>query len=116
LQLGASKSAVGILHSCTSLTKLVIDILGALDWHEDPAGSPAHTTAAAQLQHLQLQMSDFPEMDEVAWSARVVPYLTGLTHLQLARGPAFERLAAHISSMVKLQELSILHPYLLQGG
>jgi hypothetical protein len=113
VQLCAGGSDLGVLHSCTALTRLEVYDSTLLDGGVAglAGGVPP---AVAQLQHLDMSLCRGPagaqEMHQLqqALQDRMLPCLTSLTHLFVGqldrRQPCVMR---HISSMAGLQELSI---------
>jgi hypothetical protein len=114
VQLCAGGSSMGLLHSCTALTRLVLRKSTLLDGSAAglAGGVPS---AVAQLQHLDMVYPRGPEgaqeMHQLqqALQDRVFPCLTTLTYLSVRY--AHEQLqpcvTRQISSMAGLQELSI---------
>jgi hypothetical protein len=123
VQLSASSRHPGLLHSCTSLTKLSLSNVALLDAATDrpaPAGDRCPPAAAAQLQHLQLaacsarQSCSLRPNKPHTLDDRLLHHLTALTCLEVDFGE-HEKSAllrtwfpATISTMVRLQRLQLL--------
>jgi hypothetical protein len=104
VQLCAGSEGLGLLHSCTALTSLLLMESFLLDGGVNaPAG--AASTAMARLQHLEL----FDVNCAQAVETRLFPHLTDLT--SLGTGGDAEGLLScfppHISSMASLQQLRL---------
>jgi hypothetical protein len=132
VQLCAGSEGLGLLHSCPALTRLVLRAPTLLDGSvAGPAG--AAPSAVAQLQSFALEGCDRPgEADHDSRAAqalqdRLLPHLTSLTHLSiqaastsvdqylntvgasLPNEPVQSCFLQHISSMVRLKQLSMKH-------
>jgi hypothetical protein len=112
VQLCASSEHLGLLHSCTALTKLDMDNTTLLD---DGVGTPAGPapTATARLQSLRLSSCRLArEGTTQALKQRLFPLLTSLTSLDVG-GTGNELLSGfppHISAMASLQQLRLDEP------
>jgi hypothetical protein len=110
-QLCASSDHVGLLHSCTALTKLILERPTVLDGETDvPDG--AAPAAMAQLQSLRLFACRAYEGTAQALEQRLFPHLTSLTRLDVG-GSESELLSCfldHISTMTSLQQLIFATP------
>jgi len=101
VQLSASSTQPGVLHSCTRLTKLSLIRCPSTDGHS----SLAALSALVGLQHLTVSGSS----DVSALPSIVLQHLTQLTHLylqylgRLLNADSFQ----HFSCLVNLQELHI---------
>jgi hypothetical protein len=107
-QLCAGSEGLGLLHSCTALTRLYMEGSTLLD---DGVGGPAGAApaATARLQSLRLWDCGLArEGTAQALEQRLFPHLTSLTCLDVSGDYKSELLSCfppHISSMASLQEL-----------
>jgi hypothetical protein len=117
VQLGASSEGLGLLHSCTALTQLVLMFPVLLDGVGD-APAAAAPAAVAKLPRLILILrsrNSIASEAVQALEARVVPHLTSLTHLRVKGFPSSRKTPSkqasfftkHSSTMVNLRLLSL---------
>jgi hypothetical protein len=98
---------LGLLHSCTALTKLDVGEATLLDGDLDGLAAAA-PTAVARLQHLELYGVKCAGTQ--ALKQRLFPHLTSLTRLDVGGDYESELLTCfppHISSMVSLQKVTL---------
>jgi hypothetical protein len=110
----AGSAGLGLLHSCTALTRLVLERASLLDG-VGGLSAAVPTAAAARLKHLDLQDCQMPEGSEEAGRVaralqdRLFPLLSCLTQLKLDGGHRDNGLQScflrHISTLASLQEL-----------
>jgi len=103
VQLSASSTQPGVLHSCTRLTKLLLYYCPLTDGHS----SLAALSALVALQHLELTMGDV--VSESTDGSFIPSTLTQLTHLCLKNvgGLLDTDSLRHVSCLVNLQELQL---------
>jgi len=112
VQLSASSTQPGVLHSCTRLTKLVLFFCQFTVGHS----SLAALSSLVLLQHLHLIMSSVqPTVSgfvyETAMPSAALQHLTQLTYLCLQQAGRLLNTDSlqHTSCLVNLQELHIIH-------
>lgn len=123
VQLGAGSGDMGLLHSCTALTHLVLSNVTLLDVGLDKPAAGMAAAPVARLQSLALRSCDLPDGPEgPQQTAQVlreclVPHLASLTHFELHFSLLYSALMHHLSTMVRLEQLSLRgageseHPY-----
>jgi len=106
VQLSASSTQPGVLHSCTRLTKLSLFRCPLTDRHS----SPSALSALVELQHLELHVGAVVSgsTDDGGMPCAVLQHLTKLTHLSLSQaGQLLHVDSLQHTSLANLQVLDI---------
>jgi len=109
IQMSASSTQPGVLHSCTRLTKLLMSYCQFADGHSLCCGSLAALSALVGLQHLSIWGDASESTDDGFLPSTVLQHLTQLTalHLDSAGQLLNDDSLQHTSCLVNLQQLGL---------